>query len=173
MDFEKKYCCYCAAPLVEKYVEGRQRKYCAVCERPLYENPVPATCTVVSDPYRRVLLVKRRVPPREGFWCLPGGFMELDETPEQAALRELEEETGIKGKIDILLGVGAHSGRVYKTVLMMGYLVSEFEGEPVAGDDASDVAFFAAHNLPDIAFDSHRSFIRIFFSAYGDAAPLA
>ena len=102
---KKKYCHYCGTRLTQKLWEGNIRLFCEQCNAPLYENPVPATCLVVIDNKERVLLVKRNVAPKQGFWCLPGGFMELNETPEKAALRELEEETALAGKIGMLLGV--------------------------------------------------------------------
>lgn len=162
---EKKYCYFCGGILEERFTEGRNRKYCVRCAGPIYENPVPATCTIVADENRRILLVKRSVEPKIGFWCLPGGFMELDETPEQGALRELKEETGLSGKIKLLLGVRANPSPMYQTVLMIGYLVHDFTGNPIAGDDASQVKWFPVDNLPVIAFESHRHFISIYNSA--------
>ncbi|MDM8526534.1 NUDIX hydrolase, partial [Desulfococcaceae bacterium HSG8] len=151
---KKHYCHFCASRLVEKHIEGRLRLFCDRCNEPLYENPVPATCLVVADPDGRILLVKRSVDPKKGWWCLPGGFMELGETPEQAALRELKEETGLSGHIDRLLGVTSGSGTLYHTILMISYSVNIYSGTLVAGDDASDVAFFHPEELPEIAFDS-------------------
>jgi ADP-ribose pyrophosphatase YjhB (NUDIX family) len=118
----------------------------------------------VADEEKRILLVKRSVEPKKGYWCLPGGFMELDETPEQCALRELKEETGLSGKIKLLLGVRANPSPMYHTVHMTGYLVNEFSGTPVAGDDADQVKWFSINDLPEIAFDSHRHFISIYIS---------
>ena len=91
---KKTNCPFCADHLVEKFCEGAMRPYCEQCNEPIYENPVPATCLVVVEKSGDLLLVKRRVEPKKGFWCLPGGFMELGESPEQGALRELREETG-------------------------------------------------------------------------------
>lgn len=162
---EKKHCHFCGGILEERFTEGRNRKYCVRCAGPIYENPVPATCTIVVDENRRILLVKRSVEPKIGSWCLPGGFMELDETPEQGALRELKEETGLSGKIKLLLGVRANPSPMYQTVLMTGYLVHDFTGNPIAGDDASQVKWFPVDNLPEIAFDSHSHFISIYNSA--------
>ena len=92
--------------------------------------------------------------------------MELGETPEQAALRELKEETNITGKIELLLGISADPSPMYRTVLMSGYLVRNFSGHPIAGDDASDISCYGPDDLPEIAFESHKQFIRIFYSAY-------
>lgn len=168
MPLEKRFCYQCAGPLVDKFIEGRQRKYCESCSEPLYENPLPATCTVVPDGDGRILLVKRAVEPKTGMWCLPGGFLELGETPEQGALRELEEETGLTAKIGMLLGVSSTPSPMYNSVLMIGYLAQDAQGTPVAGDDALDAAYFSGDDLPEIAFSSHAGFIRIYYAAYAD-----
>ncbi len=127
---------------------------------------MPATCIVVVDKKERLLLVKRSVEPKKGFWCLPGGFVELGETPEKAALRELKEETGLSGKIDMLLGVTSNESVQYQTVLIIGYLVKNYKGNLFAGDDAEDAGFFHYDRLPEIAFDSHKNFIKIYYAAY-------
>jgi 8-oxo-dGTP diphosphatase len=163
---EKQFCYFCGTRLVEKHWEGVLRRFCNQCNEPLYENPVPATCLVVIDDQEHVLLVKRSVEPKKGYWCLPGGFMELGETPEQGALRELKEETGLAGQIDIMLGVSSHPSDLYHTVLMISYLVNKYSGTLIAGDDASEAAYFQKDDLPEIAFESHRNFIRIYYSAY-------
>lgn len=162
----KTFCHYCGSRLVNRHIEGRDRRYCRTCNEPLYENPVPATCVVVADHHNKIWLVKRSVEPKVGYWCLPGGFMELDETPEEAALRELKEETNITGKIEMLLGISSNSSAGYGTILMAGYLVLDYSGEPLAGDDALDIACFHPDELPEIAFTSHEQFIRIFLGAY-------
>ena len=160
----KTHCHHCGHPLVTRRYEGWPRPFCENCREPIYENPVPATCVVVSDDRKRVLLVKRSVEPKKGFWCLPGGFMELGETPEAAALRELSEETGLTGAIEGLLGVLSNPSDQYHTVLMVGYRVTSFTGRLYAGDDASDAGWFERSDLPDIAFKSHKTFLEIHFA---------
>lgn len=162
----KKFCHFCGSRLIDKRIEGTVRRYCNKCLEPVYENPIPATCVVLADRSNKIWLVKRSVEPKAGFWCLPGGFMELGETPEQAALRELKEETNFSGKIELLLGISANPNPTYRTVLMVGYLVRAFSGDPIAGDDASDIRCFGPDDLPEIAFESHKQFIRIFYSSY-------
>jgi 8-oxo-dGTP diphosphatase len=110
---------------------------------------------------QRVLLIKRNIAPKAGFWCLPGGFMELGETPEVAALRELKEETGLKGKAVRLLGLKATKSVEYDTILIMAYLVGSFTGEPSPGSDAREIRFFAPQSLPAVAFDSHLHFLKL------------
>lgn len=142
------------------------RNYCSACTLILYENPVPATCVVAVDATDRILLVRRNIEPKTGYWCLPGGFLENGETPEQGALRELKEETDICGRIDMLLGIITNKGALYDTILMIGFLVRNFSGTPSPGDDADKTGWFDIDALPEIAFESHRSFIRIYCAAY-------
>ena len=161
---KKRFCQYCGSGLTQKIVEGSLRPFCEICNEPVYENPIPAACLVLVDKRDRVLLVKRSVEPQKGLWCLPGGFMELGETPEKAALRELKEETGLSGQIDRLLGVSSNPSYLYHTVLMIGYLVKRYAGTLVAGDDADDAAYFHYAHLPEIAFESHLKFIRTYYT---------
>lgn len=160
----KRFCPFCATPLEDRYVEGRMRQYCPRCRAPIYENPVPAACVVLVDHHHRLLLVKRSVAPKQGMWCLPGGFVESGETPEQAAVRELQEETGLTGRINTLIGVTTSPGTLYESILLLGYLVTGYSGSAMAGDDASDLMFVEKNQLPDIAFESHLSFIRLYNS---------
>jgi len=165
---KKKFCHFCGNRLTEKFHEGRLRLFCNTCQSPLYENPVPATCLVTIDEHERLLLVRRSVDPKKGWWCLPGGFMELRETPEEAGLRELVEETGLAGKINMLLGVTSNHSAQYDTVLMTGFLIRSYSGYLYAGDDAEDARWFAHEELPEIAFDSHKKFIKLYYSAYAN-----
>ena len=165
---EITYCHYCGSELIRKWCEGQSRLYCERCRQPIYENPTPATCLVVGNSKRQILLVKRSVEPKIGFWCLPGGYIELGETPEQAALRELKEETGLDGQIHRLLGATTNPHDENDKILMLGYLVTAFSGNLKAGDDASDVAWFPANGLPEIAFESHIKFLRIFLTTISD-----
>jgi 8-oxo-dGTP diphosphatase len=163
---KKTFCPYCGTRLTEKICEGNPRLFCEHCDEPIYENPIPASCLVVVDNRNRVLLVKRSVAPKKGFWCLPGGFMELGESPEKAALRELKEETGLSGRIEMLLGVSSNPSAQYHTVLMVGYLIRQYTGTLTAGDDADDAVYFHYDELPEIAFESHARFIRMYYASY-------
>lgn len=159
---KKKFCPYCGEGLKKKWWEKAERLFCDRCQEAIYENPLPATCLVVVDDQKRILLVKRSVPPKVGLWCLPGGFIEIGETPEIAALRELKEETSLDGRIDSLLGITISETNYNTNVLIIGYLVRNYMGDAIAGDDASAAAYFNIDALPEIAFASHLRFIRIY-----------
>ncbi len=166
---DKLFCHFCGHPLVRRAAEGRERLYCEACRTPLYENPVPATALVVADDKGRICLVRRGVEPHVGGWCLPGGFMEMGESPEECALRELREETALSGRIGDLLGVTVSRTFVNNAVLLVGYLVRDYAGEAAAGDDATDIGFFTEDEMPEIVFESHKRFVRIYLAGYRDA----
>ncbi|GBC59803.1 hypothetical protein DENIS_0744 [Desulfonema ishimotonii] len=160
---QKLFCHFCGHTLTDRYWEGRTRRFCERCDRPIYENPVPAACLILLDEADRLLLVRRSIEPKLGWWCLPGGFMEMGETPEQTALRELKEETGLEGHIDHIVGAASNASRLYGTVALFCYCVRKYSGDPVAGDDAAAVHFFHRGRLPEIAFESHIKFINAFY----------
>lgn len=155
----KSFCPYCGGGTDTCMSEGLERAYCAACDRILYENPILATCVVVRE-NGRILLVKRKYQPCAGEWCLPGGFMELREQPAAAALRELAEETGLRGRLTHFLGAIATPGSIYNGLLILGYAAETKAGELAPGDDALEATWFEAAKLPPIAFDSHVEFIR-------------
>jgi ADP-ribose pyrophosphatase YjhB (NUDIX family) len=158
MNREIKYCPKCAHPLIEAKIEDRKRLTCPTCGWIDYRNPVPAVVAVVRNQDNEILLVKRGVRPSIGSWCLPTGFMEIEETPETACLRELKEETGLEGSILGLIGVYAQRTKVYRNILVIAYDVKA-EGEPRAGSDTKEAKFISLKNLPHIPFASHRRII--------------
>ncbi len=110
----------------------------------------------------RVLLVKRGRAPFAGSWAIPGGFVEPDESLEQAARRELAEETGIDdvAYLEQLYTFGDPNRDPRGQVITVAYyaLVPPMEFEPVGGDDAAEAAWFSMYDLPDLAFD-HREIL--------------
>ncbi len=155
----KKFCAYCGARLTEKVLEERTRGYCPECDSICYENPVPAVAALVINHENRLLLVKRGVEPAKGMWCLPGGFLEIDESIEEAVLRELEEETGVQGEISGLVDFFSQRSPHYGAILLFGYTVTMTGGTIKAGFDAEAVEFFDRDALPPIAFFSHQKLI--------------
>lgn len=101
-----------------------------------------------------VLLVQRGRDPYKGFWTLPGGTQELGETLEQAARRELLEETGLRAG-DLKLAeifepmLRDAGGTVERHFVLAVHVCRDFEGEPAAGDDASDLRWCVLDSLLD------------------------
>ena len=94
-----------------------------------------------------------------GEWALPSGFIEVEETPEEACLRELNEETGLEGEIIRLVGVYSQKSQVYKKVLIIGFEVKA-HGHPSPGSDSLEAKYFPLDEIPEVAFSSHREIIR-------------
>jgi ADP-ribose pyrophosphatase YjhB (NUDIX family) len=155
-----KFCPRCGAMLKWADIEARKRLCCTDCGWTNYLNPVPAAVCIVINERREVLQVKRAVEPELGKWSLPAGFIELYEEPEKAALRELEEETGLKGRIEKLIGVYVQSSETYGSVLTVGYMVANTGGILRPGDDVSDVKFSAIEDMTEIPFESHRKMLK-------------
>lgn len=116
--------------------------------------PVPAV-GVVCFRGEDVLLIRRGKPPREGEWSLPGGRIEWGERAEDAALRELKEETAcdarIVGLIDVVNAIMRRSTGVeppWGHYILVDYAARWLAGEPSPGDDALEARFFAPQEIP-------------------------
>jgi 8-oxo-dGTP diphosphatase len=125
-----------------------------------YDYPRPAvTADIIilrrNNNQHFVLLIERKHPPFEGMWALPGGFLNMDETLEEAALRELQEETGIRGvqleQFHTFSKVNRDPRHRTITTVFIGY--TDDNVSPVAGDDAAKVQWFELDKLPQLAFD--------------------
>ena len=107
----------------------------------------------------KVLLIQRKNPPFAESWAFPGGFLDMDEKIEDAAARELEEETGLKNieltefKISGTVGRDPR-GRVI-SMFYIGFTTTE-NSNAIAADDAKNVKWFSINNLPDLAFDHNK-----------------
>jgi 8-oxo-dGTP diphosphatase len=151
-----RFCPRCATPLESMPEHGILRPTCPACGYIYYRNPVPAAGVILTED-SRVLLVKRKFDPRAGTWCLPAGFMESGEKPEETALRELREETGLEAKLTGLFGVYAGFDDPRVRAVLVLYTAERSGGELTPGDDAIETKFFALAELPDpLAFAAHR-----------------
>ena len=157
-----QYCSQCGSKNIFSYIDGNNRFHCPQCQTIHYQNPKP-TATLICIKNNKLLLGKRDRDPAKGQWGLIGGFMELNETLDEAALRELYEETQLKGEVINIIGTSSHYNTVFGDILLIGLLVKIDDWTTLkAGDDISQASFFDINNLPKLAFDSHQELINIF-----------
>lgn len=140
------YCPHCAAPVIVEIPQddNRPRSICTSCGRIHYRNPkIVVGC--IPEMNDRILLCKRNIEPRKGFWTLPAGYLECNETTEKGAYRETLEETGAEVTelqpyrlFDIV-----HIGQVY---LMYLAKLQTLEFHPT--EESMDVRLFAEKDIP-------------------------
>ncbi len=144
------------AEFVRRIPEGedRERLTCARCGFIAYENPKIVTGSVVVED-GKVLLCRRAIEPRRGFWTLPAGYMELGETVEEAARREAMEEAMAEITLDGVLAIYSISRLGQVQVLFRARLASP---GIAPGPESQEVRFFAWEEIPwdEIAFPSVR-----------------
>lgn len=124
---------------------------------PLPRTPALATDCVVFDAKGRVLLVRRRFPPFKGRYALPGGFVEIGETAEDACRRELMEETGVKAARLRLVGVYSDPKRDPRGHTCAVVFAARVRSAKVrAGDDAEAAEWVEKWRETELAFDHAR-----------------
>ena len=161
-----RYCMHCGQRLTSAIPEGdtKRRMVCLDCGFVHYLNPRPVAGTI---PVRegKVLLGRRDIEPRRGFWVFPGGYMDVGESAEQAAIRETLEEVQLEVTGLELIGVFT---RVEPGVVVIVYEAVAV-GEPAVGHETSEIGWFAPHEIPwdTIAFDSTEAALRAWVAKRG------
>ncbi|MBL8119276.1 MAG: GNAT family N-acetyltransferase [Anaerolineae bacterium] len=152
------YCPICGHTLGWKDVGGRTRQSCDNCGYVRYVNPVPAV-GIVIEAEGGVVLIRRGQPPHQGEWTLPSGFIEADESAEDAAIREAEEETGLKVEVIEMMGINSFPEGPPMSGIMIFYRVKPVSGHLQGGDDAIEARIFQPNELPRLPFRTHREAI--------------
>lgn len=158
------YCPDCAAPMRLAIPEGddRERNICTACGHVFYQNPRSVVgCVVDFD--GQILLCKRAIAPRLGFWTLPAGFLELGETMAQGAARETREEACAHAHVDglfTLLDI-PQIGQVH-----LFYRAHMDTPDYAAGAESAAVALVAEQDIPwrQLAFPSVYRTLRLYFA---------
>ena len=147
-----RYCPTCAGTLQVQASGGTGRPVCPECGRVVYFDPKIAA-TAVVERGGRVLLIQRGNHPGYGQWSMPGGYVDRGEVVEEAAAREVWEETGLRVEINELIGLFSERGH---PVIVAAFAAREAGGELAAGEEALDIGFFSLDALPELAFPRDR-----------------
>ena len=145
---EAAYCQRCGHALVEREIEGRPRPCCPECGHVAFLDPkLAAIVLALLD--GRLVLVRRGMEPAIGRWSFPAGFVDRGEAVEDAAQRELKEETGLEARLDFFVGLYSESG---SPVVLAVYAAAIVGGEMAPGHDVTEVATFDPDDLPPLPF---------------------
>jgi ADP-ribose pyrophosphatase YjhB (NUDIX family) len=156
------YCQQCGAKLeLKDDHEQKLRPRCTECDFTYYKNPIPASAVVILNEDNEIVVIKRKFEPNAGGWALPSGYIEIDQNPEDCAVEEMWEETGLEGQVERFLGYYSDFSPIYEKVISFGFLMKVIGGELRAGDDAVEARYVALDDLPEICFRSHIRFIEI------------
>ncbi len=160
---EYHYCPRCGHALeIREAEEHHLRPICPSCGLIVYLNPPIAAGVIAERADGKILLVLRGENPGKGLWGLPAGFMEIDETVEQAARRECLEETGLEVELGDLLGIWSyyHDPKQTSGVVVL-YAARAMDGALRAGSDTTEAKFFSIDELAQLplAFKTHREAI--------------
>lgn len=160
---EMNFCSACGQPVVFRIPPGddRERYMCEHCETVHYTNPRIVTgCLATWED--RVLLCRRAIAPRRGYWTLPAGFLENGEAADEGALRETWEEARARVVIDDLYTVYSlpHISQIY-----MFYRARLTRPEFAAGEESEDIALFREADVPwqELAFPVIRETLEHYF----------
>ena len=153
-EVEMNFCPRCGQPLVDRpSFDKKMRRTCDNCGFIHFRDPKVAVAVFVVDD-DRILLVKRAMEPGRGKWALPAGFVDYGEDPREAAVREVEEETGLSVELTELVDVlpGDTPGQGASIVIV--YAARPLDGTLAAADDVDEARFFAPGQWPELAFAS-------------------
>ena len=159
-----KYCPNCKG-LLEVY-EGNHFR-CSQCGFTIYRNPKPTASAIITDEENRVLLGKRSIVPSKGLWDVPGGFLELGESPEVGLRREIREELGVEIDILELLGFFMDTYSLADenhgdSTLNICYLAKIKSGEPKAESELDEIKWFKVDEIQmdQIAFKNGQDMLK-------------
>jgi 8-oxo-dGTP diphosphatase len=151
------FCVNCGTELVPRTIEGREVEACPRDDFVLWHDPKVSTAVVVVVE-GGVLLGRRSIEPGYGLWCLPGGYVNDDESPLDAAVRECMEEINATVDITGLIGVYHIAKTGAPSIIGIAYSARLADGaRATAGSEMLELAVFPLDAMPPLAFSSHRT----------------
>jgi ADP-ribose pyrophosphatase YjhB (NUDIX family) len=167
MKRKRYFCHHCGGQVTREREEDVLRDFCKTCKVFFYENPLPVVSVIILAG-RQILLVKRGRRPYRGRWCLPTGFVESGESIETAAMRELEEETGIQGRIVNLVDVDSGVNSFYGDLIFLCFEAEMSGGNLQAGGDTVAARYFPIESIPQLAFPANNRAVQTFIRNKSD-----
>ncbi len=157
-----------------RVIEGREVEACPNDSFVLWNDPKVSTAVVVETD-GGILLGRRAIEPGYGLWCLPGGFVNYDEDPAEAAARECQEEINAPIEMTSLIGVYHVAKTDAPSMVVIAYRGRLVDGaEFSAGAEMLEVGVFRRDSLPQLAFPSHKAVLAEYLkSPASSAGPLA
>jgi ADP-ribose pyrophosphatase YjhB (NUDIX family) len=156
------YCLRCGHKLeIVSDRENKIRPTCSKCGWVFYKNPIPVVCCLIINEKDEVVLIKRKFDPAAGKWAFPSGYMEIDQSPESAAIAEMKEETGLDGQVIRLIGYKMSPNPFYEKVVAFGFLMKVVGGELKAGDDAIEARLVPLNQIKELPFISQNYFLNL------------
>lgn len=159
-----KFCPTCKTALEYKFIDGRNRLSCSKCGFILWSNPKPVVSLLVCRA-DEVLMVQRAKEPLFGYWCLPGGFLEYEESPQEGVIRELKEELGTEVSINKLINIYQIDNDprgIHLDIIFSG----NTEDEIKPNEELSGYKYLDINNLPEKIAYKHREAIRDYFKRH-------
>ncbi|PKN92958.1 MAG: hypothetical protein CVU42_09090 [Chloroflexi bacterium HGW-Chloroflexi-4] len=154
------YCLECGTQLDTRIIEDRKREICPACGWIHYKQyKVSAGVRIEKD--GRLLLVKRGIDPWKGHWYMPAGFLEVDEDPEEAAVREAFEETGLKVKTLRLAGVYTYKDDPRGNGIVFLYDAEILGGTMQITNETEKIGFLSAEEVMQLKFTGISGFNQI------------
>ena len=148
MPDEPRFCERCGGALEKRRTGGVERPYCAPCGRAVFLDPKVAAVVLVRSG-GKLVMVRRAIEPALGRWSFPSGYVDRGEAVEDAAVREVREETGLEIALDGLIGLYSGGGSV---VILAAYSARIEGGELTPGDEVTEAALFSPDRLPPLPF---------------------
>ena len=162
-NYQFEFCPVCGGKLKSQNVKEHEptRLVCRDCEFIFYLDPKLVACAIVEEE-GGIVLLRRDIEPQKGKWVMPGGYVDRGEVVEDAALKETEEECGLKIRLKDLLGVYSYPEKLEVVIV---YTAEVLSGDLMVGDETQASRLFKPGEIPwdELAFESTQDALRDYY----------
>lgn len=142
-----KFCPYCGGKLSIKETNSLSQLKCVDCSKIFYQNPAVGVAAILIK-NKKVLLGRRNISYSK-MWCIPCGYVEYYEDVREAAVREFKEETNLDIKLGQIFNIHSNFHNPAQHTVGTWFLVEEFSGDMIPGDDIDELDFFSTEDIKD------------------------